>query len=125
MERGEKSATHIYTEHNAIPVTSDVFALLADPQRRGIVELLHDGERSVNEIVARVDIRQSGVSRHLRILHRAGFVQVRSVGQRRLYSLRREPFRALESWMRRYAYDSRDRLDRLAALVDESPPRGR
>lgn len=100
-------------------MTPDVFALLADPMRRRVVEILHGGERSVNEIVAEVDIRQSGVSRHLRILHDAGFVRVRSDGQRHLYSLRPERFQELEAWMRRYAYDQLGRLQRLSDLVDE------
>lgn len=100
-------------------MASDVFALLADPVRRRVVEILHGGERSVNEIVDKVDIRQPGVSRHLRILHEAGFVHVRSDGQRRIYSLRPEPFQQLETWMRRYAYDQLGRLQRLSDLVDE------
>lgn len=95
-----------------------MFALLADPMRRRVVEILHGGERSVNEIVAKVRLRQSGVSRHLRILHEAGFVQVRSDGQRRIYSLRPDRFRELESWMRNYAYDQLGRLERLSRLVD-------
>jgi DNA-binding transcriptional ArsR family regulator len=100
-------------------VTSDIFVVLADPMRRRMVEILHGGERSVNEIVDEVDIRQPGVSRHLRILHEAGFVSVRSDGQRRIYSLRPEPFQELEAWMRRYAYDQLGRLQRLSDLVDE------
>ncbi len=104
-------------------MASDVFALLADPMRRRLVEILHGGERSVNEIVAEVDIRQPGVSRHLRILHEAGFVRVRSDGQRRLYSLRPERFQELEAWMRKYAYDQLGRLQRLSELVDEPSKR--
>ena len=56
---------------------SDAFETLADPMRRSIVELLLDGEQAVNDIVGRLDIHQSGVSRHLRILSEAGFVQAR------------------------------------------------
>ncbi len=104
-------------------MASDVFALLADPMRRRMVEILHGGEHSVNEIVAEVEIRQPGVSRHLRILHEAGFVRVRSDGQRRLYSLRPERFQELEAWMRKYAYDQLGRLQRLSELVDEPSKR--
>ncbi len=104
---------------------SDVFAVLADPVRRRVVEILHGGERSVNEIVDRVAIRQSGVSRHLRILRHAGFVRVRPVGQRHLYSLRPEPLRELDAWMRRYADDQRGRLHRLAEIVEAPTPRSR
>lgn len=109
----------------ATSVAADVFAILADPTRRRLVELLHDGERSVSEIAAEVDIHQPGVSRHLRILHEAGFVGVRAEGQRRLYSLRAEPFLQLEAWMKRYASDEMARLRRLSELLDERPPKKR
>jgi DNA-binding transcriptional ArsR family regulator len=92
----------------------DVFDTLADPMRRRIVDSLRAGERSVNDIVDRVDIHQSGVSRHLRILQEAGFVQVRPDGTRRLYSLRPEPFRELEAWVERYRSLWEARLDRFA-----------
>ena len=78
------------------------FQTLADPNRLQIVEALLGGERAVNDLVARVDIHQSGVSRHLRILEAAGFVRMRPDGPRRLYSLRPEPFRELDSWVTQY-----------------------
>jgi DNA-binding transcriptional ArsR family regulator len=79
-----------------------VFQTLADPSRLQIVEALLGGERAVNDLVAQVDIHQSGVSRHLRILEEAGFVRMRPDGPRRLYSLRPEPFRELDSWVTQY-----------------------
>ncbi len=97
---------------------SDVFETLADPTRRRIVEALLTGEQAVNDIVDAVDIQQSGVSRHLRILHDAGFVQVRPQGQQRLYSLRPEPFRELEEWVERYRVLWEGRLDRFAAELE-------
>ena len=78
------------------------FQTLADPSRLHIVEALLDGECAVNELVARMDIHQSGVSRHLRILEETGFVRMRPEGPRRLYSLRPERFQELESWVARY-----------------------
>jgi DNA-binding transcriptional ArsR family regulator len=96
----------------------NVFETLADPVRRTIVEALIGGERSVSDIVARVDIHQSGVSRHLRILHEAGFVRVRPAGPRRLYSLRPEPFRELDQWVSRYRNLWEARLDRFAAELE-------
>lgn len=94
---------------------------LADPTRRSIVEALTDGEHAVNDLVRTVAIRQSGVSRHLRILHDAGFVTVRSVGQRRLYALRPEPFRDLDRWVGRYRRLWAVRLDRLADVAVRQP----
>lgn len=96
---------------------TDPFQTLADPTRRRIVEALGDGERSVNELVAAVGIHQSGVSRHLGILHDAGFVEVRPQGPQRLYSLRAEPFRELEAWLGRYRGLWEGRLDRLGKAL--------
>lgn len=81
---------------------SSAFEVLADPTRRRIVGVLKKSECSVNEIVKAVGISQSGVSRHLRILQEAGFVEVRSEAQERIYSLRNEPFRELDGWLSDY-----------------------
>ena len=97
----------------------DPFQIIADPTRRRIVEVLRDGERPVNGVVERLDIHQSGVSRHLGILLDAGFVRVRAEGQRRLYSLRPEPFRELEVWLGSYRRLWEGRLDRLERAVEE------
>jgi len=96
---------------------ADVFQMLADPTRRRIIEVLLDGETAVNDVVQQVDVAQSGVSRHLRILYEAGFVDVRSEGTRRLYSLRPEPFRELDDWVARYRTLWEARLDRFGAAL--------
>jgi DNA-binding transcriptional ArsR family regulator len=96
----------------------DVFQTLADPTRRSIVEALLGGEQAVNDIVDTVDIHQSGVSRHLRLLQEAGFVRVRPDGPKRLYSLRPEPFRELDTWVTRYRSLWEDRLRRFDVELD-------
>ncbi len=109
-------------------VAPDVFTVLADPTRRRLLGALASGERTVNDLVAGVDIEQPGVSRHLRILQEAGFVFVRPDGQRRWYSLRTQPFDALVDWMHGLAQDQAGRLERLAALIEVSKgpsPKGR
>jgi DNA-binding transcriptional ArsR family regulator len=95
------------------------FEALADPTRRRIVEVLRSGERQVGEIVDRAGIHQSGVSRHLRILHESGFVSVRPDGQFRLYALRPEPFRELDAWLAGYRQIWEARLDRFGAALEE------
>ncbi|RKH58149.1 ArsR/SmtB family transcription factor [Corallococcus aberystwythensis] len=96
----------------------DVFQTLADPTRRRIVEALKGGELAVNDLVARVDIQQSGVSRHLGILQEAGFVQVRAEGTKRLYSLRPEPFQELDAWVTGYRGLWEARLDRFGQALE-------
>jgi DNA-binding transcriptional ArsR family regulator len=94
---------------------ADLFEILADPTRRRLVEALRHGERSVGELVDEVDIRQPGVSKQLRILHDAGFVGVRQDRQRRLYSLRPEPFGELHQWVNDFRQLWDARFDKLAA----------
>ena len=98
-----------------------MFDILADPTRRRIIEALRDGERSVGELVVEVGIAQSGVSRHLRILDEAGFVDVRADGQRRLYSLRAEPFQRIDRWMADYRRLWEARLDRFGEALEQEP----
>jgi len=94
-----------------------LFQALADPVRLRIVESIKLKERTVGDICERVDIHQSGVSRHLRILADAGLVQLRPDGQKRLYSLRKEAFDQLEVWMAGYRRHWEERLDRLGAAL--------
>lgn len=91
--------------------------LLADPTRLDILETLKGGEVPVGDIVARVGIAQSGVSRHLRILHQAGVVTMRADGQRRLYALCPEPFAELDGWISGYRALWDDRLHRFAGAL--------
>ncbi len=96
-----------------------MFLALADPARLQIVEAMKAGECAVGDIVERMDIHQSGVSRHLRILAEAGIVQMRPDGQRRLYSLREEAFNQLEAWLAKYRRHWEARLDRLGGALEQ------
>ena len=97
---------------------------LSDPTRLRILEGLADGERSVGDLVNEVEIAQSGVSRHLKILKEAGFVETRPDGQRRLYSLRPEPFRELDQWLSRFRAVWEARLDRLDEALELQRKKG-
>jgi DNA-binding transcriptional ArsR family regulator len=98
------------------------FAVIAEPNRRAILSLLADSERSVGEIEKRLGIAQPAVSKHLRVLLDAGLVDLRVDAQRRLYRVRPEPLMAVDAWLaqfRRYwsaHVDALERhLDRLAS----------
>lgn len=95
-----------------------IFQALADPARLSIVELMKTEERAVGDIVDRMNIHQSGVSRHLRILSEAGLVQMRPDGQKRLYSLRKEAFDEIDTWMAGYRRHWESRLDRLGDALE-------
>ena len=95
------------------------FNALADPVRLCIVESMKGKELAVGDICERVDIHQSGVSRHLRILTEAGVVKMRPDGQKRLYSLRKEAFEELDVWIEGYRRHWEARLDRLGSVLKQ------
>jgi DNA-binding transcriptional ArsR family regulator len=103
---------------------AEVFQTLADPTRLRIVEALRGGEQAVNDLVQRCDIHQSGVSRHLRILSEAGFVQMRPEGARRLYSLKAAHFREIDAWVTRFRQLWEARLDRFALALEKKQKKG-
>ncbi len=95
------------------------FEVLAEPNRRRILELLQPGELPVGELVTRLDLSQPAVSKHLRILREAGLVEVRSDAQRRLYTVRPEPLRALDEWLIPYRHMWAQRLEQLERHLNE------
>ena len=99
-------------------MNNSTFETLADPTRRRILAMLRKGEQPVGNIVLQAGIHQSGVSRHLKILHDSGFVSMRPEGQRRLYALRPEPFHELESWLGDFRRLWEARLDRFGAALE-------
>lgn len=86
---------------------------LAEPNRRRIVELLRDGELSVNALAAGTGLAQPAVSKHLKVLREAGLVAVRREAQRRVYRLEPGPLAALDAWLEPYRRLWDERLDRL------------
>ncbi|MFK7696765.1 ArsR/SmtB family transcription factor [Paenibacillus sp. HJGM_3] len=95
---------------------------LAEPNRFQIVELLRKGPLTVGEITDRLGLIQPKVSKHLRILSDTGLVEVRVKGNRRVYKLRPDPFRELESWIESYRLiidESFDRMDDYLQAIKE------
>ncbi|MBV9880738.1 MAG: winged helix-turn-helix transcriptional regulator [Gemmatirosa sp.] len=82
-------------------VTNDpaVFAAIADPTRRAILDALRGGERSAGDIAALFPVSRPAVSKHLRVLRRARLVGERKVAQSRLYSLDPAPLREVDRWL--------------------------
>lgn len=95
-----------------------LFDVVAEPNRRRILDMLSESERPVGELVAQLELSQPAVSKHLRILREAGLVEVRGDAQRRLYSVRPEPLRAIDEWLTPYRRMWAARLDNLARHLD-------
>jgi DNA-binding transcriptional ArsR family regulator len=100
---------------------SEAFEILAEPNRRRILDLLRVAERPVGELVAGLAVSQPAVSKHLRVLRDAGLVEVRSDAQRRLYRVRAEPLRAVDEWLEPYRELWTSRLDDLERHLDAMP----
>jgi DNA-binding transcriptional ArsR family regulator len=82
---------------------ADPFEVLAEPNRRRILDLLQGAERPVGELVTALALSQPAVSKHLRVLRQAGMVEVRRDAQRRLYRVRATPLHAIDDWPARIA----------------------
>jgi DNA-binding transcriptional ArsR family regulator len=97
------------------------FEVLAEPNRRRILDLLRVEERPVGDLVHELSVSQPAVSKHLRILREAGLVAVRPEAQRRLYRVRIEPLRALDEWLEPYRKLWSHHLDELERHLDTIP----
>jgi DNA-binding transcriptional ArsR family regulator len=96
------------------------FAVLAEPTRRDILDLLRDGERPVGDLVDRLRMSQPAVSKHLRVLRDAGLVDVRADAQRRLYRLRPAPLAEIDEWLAPYRRLWSSSLDKLERHLEET-----
>lgn len=97
------------------------FAVLAEPQRRRILDLLIEAERPVGELVKATELSQPAVSKHLRVLREAGLVDVRIDAQRRIYSVTPDPLQALDQWLEPYRRMWSQRLDALERHLESIP----
>jgi len=101
-----------------------VFEIIAEPNRRAILSLLVSSEQSVGEIERQLRMPQPMVSKHLRVLRDAGFVESTVDAQRRLYRLKPEPFEELDAWLarfRRFWSAHLDALERHLDRMDQRP----
>src|SRR5262249_4126963 len=95
-----------------------VFEIIAEPNRRAILSLLLQSEQSVGEIERELRMPQPTVSKHLRVLREAGFVESTVDAQRRLYRLRPEPFEAFDAWLAQFRRFWSAHVDALERHLD-------
>lgn len=108
-----------------IPCVESSFTIVAEPNRRAILSLLLEAERSVGDLERELRLSQPSVSKHLRVLREAGFVEARVEAQRRLYRLRPEPLMELDAWLvpfRRFWSKHVDALEQHLDTLAKSPP---
>ncbi|MGG4102571.1 metalloregulator ArsR/SmtB family transcription factor [Paenibacillus lautus] len=97
---------------------------LAEPNRLQIVELLRDGPLTVSQVADRLKIRQPQTSKHLKILHEAGLVEVQAEANRRIYRLRPEPLQEMDEWLESFRGIWEKRLDQLEDYLDKLQKKG-
>jgi len=95
-----------------------VFEIIAEPNRRAILSLLVSSQHSVGEIERQLSMPQPTVSKHLRVLRDAGFVESTVDAQRRLYRLRPEPFQEVDAWLEQFRRFWSARVDALERHLD-------
>jgi DNA-binding transcriptional ArsR family regulator len=103
-----------------------VFEIIAEPNRRAILSLLASSQQSVGEIERQLHMTQPTVSKHLRVLRDAGFVESTVDAQRRLYRLKPEPFQQMDTWLaqfRRFWSAHIDALERHLNRMDQDQDR--
>jgi DNA-binding transcriptional ArsR family regulator len=98
------------------------FEIIAEPNRRAILGLLVSSEQSVGEIERQLRMSQPAVSKHLRVLRDAGFVESTVDAQRRLYRLKPEPFQELDSWLAQFRRFWSAHVDALERHLDRMEP---
>jgi DNA-binding transcriptional ArsR family regulator len=95
------------------------FEVLAEPNRRRILDLLLERERPVGELVASLELSQPAVSKHLRVLREAGLVDARGEAQRRLYRVQPAPLKVVDDWLAPYRRMWAIALDDLERHLDQ------
>ena len=102
-----------------VATTADAFNAVAEPRRRQILDVLADGERPVNDLVAQLGLPQPLVSKHLRVLREVGLVDVRDEGRQRIYRLNGRSLKPIHDWVTSYEQAWTERFDRLDVVLEE------
>jgi DNA-binding transcriptional ArsR family regulator len=101
--------------------SAELLAVLAEPTRRRILDLLLEQPRTVNQLVGELGTSQPSASKHLRVLREAGLVHVHPDAQRRIYALRAHRLAELDAWLAPYRRLWEGRLDALEQHLDDNP----
>lgn len=98
------------------------FAIIAEPSRRAILSLLASSERSVGDLEERLRLPQPSISKHLKVLREAGFVESRVDAQRRVYRLKPEPLMEIDAWLEQFRRFWSLHVDALERHLDQMSP---
>ena len=119
MNAASERAVEAASKKAVNAASDEVFAALASPARRELLQLLLSGSRTVNELAAHFDMRRPSVSEHLKVLKDAGLVSERKSGRQRYYQLEPHPLIKLKDWLHPYERFWRDRMKALRDVLNE------
>lgn len=104
---------------NTEPNLDAIFAALADPTRRGIISRLASGDVAVGDLAQPFEMSQPAISKHLKVLERAGLIERRVDKQKRLSHLKAEPMKAAVNWLEQYKEFWEGSFNQLDSLLEE------
>ena len=96
----------------------DVFQVVADPSRRQILRLLLKDSLTINSLAEHFDMSRPAVSKHIKILHGAGFISIQNIGRERHCMLKKEGFEKLQEWINYFDNFWLSKLEKLKSLLD-------
>lgn len=101
------------------PSTLDVFQVIADPSRRQILMLLSKDSLTINNLAENFDMSRPAVSKHIKILHAAGFISIRDIGRERYCTLKQDGFKDLQEWISFFDKFWISKLQKLEMLLNK------
>ena len=102
-----------------LPANTDVFAAIADPTRRSLLDRLREGEQPVKQLAAPFEMSMPAIAQHLNVLCEVGLVTQRQVGRQRFYRLNPEPLKQVADWVAYYERFWQDKLASLGEYLEE------
>lgn len=102
--------------------TLDVFQVVADPSRRQMLLLLSKDSLTINSLAENFDMSRPAVSKHIKILHTAGFISIQDMGRERHCTLKQDGFNALHEWLRYFDQFWTAKLKNLENLLNNRLP---
>ena len=98
--------------------TADVFQVIGDPSRRKMLMLLFEDSLTINSLADNFEMSRPAVSKHIKILHSAGFISIRDIGRERYCTLKKDGFKELQDWISHFDNFWISKLKKLETLLN-------
>ena len=102
--------------------TFDAFQVIGDPSRRKMLMLLSSDSLTINSLADHFEMSRPAVSKHIKILHNAGFISIRDIGRERYCTLKKDGFEELKAWISHFDEFWTSKLKKLETLLNKKLP---